>query len=284
MSSIKFLDTTGTQALINEIKTRLATKTTQYSSMPEPTASDINRIVQFIGTTSSGYTQGDFYKGTAGEPIEVEAYEESSYGVTGAVEVVADDADPFDPETQVKISDVTDDIPTVEVGDYVKKTTSSVPTYAWTKITYNADEIVQLISTAGHFVLVNELPTTNIKTNVIYLVPKRISLSGYVATDNTFYVVNGATYDHYDEDGVKLDDTVDAAAVTAAIEAGTYTAATRSVLNPDINNIKDEYINLDGTTAGWEKIGETKIDLSDYVQFTDLVAITSSELAAMWEA
>ena len=35
-------------------------------------------------------------------------------------------------------------------------------------------------------------------------------------------------------------------------------------------NAKDEYINLDGTTAGWEKIGDTEIDLSDYVTDTEL--------------
>jgi len=36
------------------------------------------------------------------------------------------------------------------------------------------------------------------------------------------------------------------------------------------NNVKDEYINLDGTSAGWEKIGDTQIDLSDYVTTTQL--------------
>ena len=29
-------------------------------------------------------------------------------------------------------------------------------------------------------------------------------------------------------------------------------------------NVKDEYINLDGTTEGWELIGSTAIDLTDY--------------------
>jgi len=34
--------------------------------------------------------------------------------------------------------------------------------------------------------------------------------------------------------------------------------------DPQSENIYDEYINLDGTSAGWEKIGSTKIDLSNY--------------------
>lgn len=38
------------------------------------------------------------------------------------------------------------------------------------------------------------------------------------------------------------------------------------------SNVYDEYINLDGTTAGWEKIGDTQIDLSNYVTNDDLTA------------
>ena len=36
------------------------------------------------------------------------------------------------------------------------------------------------------------------------------------------------------------------------------------------NNVKDEYINLDGTSAGWELIGDTQIDLSNYVTTSQL--------------
>ena len=34
--------------------------------------------------------------------------------------------------------------------------------------------------------------------------------------------------------------------------------------DPESQNVKDEYINLDGTTSGWELIGSTAIDLSGY--------------------
>lgn len=40
--------------------------------------------------------------------------------------------------------------------------------------------------------------------------------------------------------------------------------------DPQTTNIKDEYINIDGTSAGWELIGSTAVDLSDYVTDTDL--------------
>ena len=35
-------------------------------------------------------------------------------------------------------------------------------------------------------------------------------------------------------------------------------------------NVKDEYINLDGTTEGWELIGSTAIDLTDYYTKTEI--------------
>lgn len=81
--------------------------------------------------------------------------------------------------------------------------------------TYTKEEVNSLISTLSgiHFEYVATLPTENIQTNAIYLVPK---------------------------------------------------ADTQS------RNVKEEYINLDGTTAGWEKIGDTDIDLSDYVTITEL--------------
>lgn len=44
------------------------------------------------------------------------------------------------------------------------------------------------------------------------------------------------------------------------------------------NNTYDEYINTTGTTAGWELIGSTDIDLSNYWNSTNLVAITTSEI------
>ena len=39
---------------------------------------------------------------------------------------------------------------------------------------------------------------------------------------------------------------------------------------PGTDNYYDEYINTDGTSAGWELIGDTQIDLTDYVTTTDL--------------
>lgn len=40
--------------------------------------------------------------------------------------------------------------------------------------------------------------------------------------------------------------------------------------DPSQSNFYDEYINIDGTTAGWELIGTTAVDLSDYYTKTEV--------------
>ena len=178
-------------------------------------------------------------------------------------------------------------------GDFYKviyDTSVEPAVYKYQQRTYNKEEIDALIDAAGHFVVVDELPTTDIKTNVIYLVPQWRVVTGYEDSANDlFYYPTGTSaapaYAKFDDDGEFVEDVTgeDAVAVAAAIEAGTYTLTDKNVQLGSENNIKDEYINLDGTTAGWEKIGSTELDLSDYVRFEDLVPITSAELADMWK-
>lgn len=108
-----------------------------------------------------------------------------------------------------KTSDLNND------SGFITNTVNNLVKYYLKTETYSKTEVNTLINqqTSGGFLLVNELPTTDISTNHIYLVPST-------------------------------------------------TSKTR--------NIKDEYINLDGTTEGWELIGDTKINLSDYVTLTAL--------------
>lgn len=94
--------------------------------------------------------------------------------------------------------------------------------------TYSKSEVNTLIDNVknSRFEVVNSLPTSDIQTNVIYLVPKSGGESG---------------------------------------------------------NGYDEYINLDGTTSGWELIGTTEIDLSGYVTDSELATalqsyVTSTQL------
>lgn len=101
------------------------------------------------------------------------------------------------------------------LAGFVTNTVNNLVNYYLKSETYNKAEVDSLINAVknSRFEAVSTLPTTNIKTNVIYLVPK----------------------------------------------SPTQT-----------NNAKDEYINLDGTSSGWEKIGDTEVDLSGYVTTTAL--------------
>ena len=108
-----------------------------------------------------------------------------------------------------------DDTEKAKVAAAITKAVDDLVNYYTKSQTYTKTEVDNIAATIrnSRFEVVSVLPTTDIQTNVIYLVPKS-------------------------------------------------TAQT--------NNIKDEYINLDGTTAGWEKIGDTEIDLSGYVTTTAL--------------
>ena len=127
------------------------------------------------------------------------------------------------PTVPTKTSELTND------SNFITKAVNDLVNYYLKSETYDKTEVDQLIAAVknSRFEVVATLPTTDIKTNVIYLVPKS-------------------------------------------------TAQT--------SNVKDEYINLDGTTSGWEKIGDTEIDLSNYVTITMLNNaladyVTSSDFA-----
>lgn len=82
---------------------------------------------------------------------------------------------------------------------------------------------------ASHFIVANQLPTSDINMNAIYLIPKQSTV---------------------------------------------------------VNDVYEEYICLDDTTtpATWEKIGETQIDLSNYITFDDSDIATTSKNGSMSKA
>lgn len=105
---------------------------------------------------------------------------------------------------------------------FITNTVNNLTNYYTTSTIYTKTEVDNLISAAknGRFEVVAILPTTDIQTNVIYLLPKTVS-----QTDNVY----------------------------------------------------DEYINTDGTSAGWEKIGDTQIDLSNYVQKSSTAGLIKND-------
>lgn len=153
---------------------------------------------EFIVPTVQG-PKGD--KGDTGEGLP-------EGGTTGQVLVKKSSID-YDMEWDTlnipsKTSDLTND------NGFITKVVNDLVNYYLKSETYSKTEVDDIVTAIknSRFEVVAALPTTDIKTNVIYLVPKSPSQT---------------------------------------------------------SNVKDEYINLDGTTAGWEKIGDTEIDLSDYV-------------------
>lgn len=138
--------------------------------------------------------------------IEIHSAVDSVNGQTGAVVLDAEDVGALPDDTPIpsKTSDLTND------SGFITKVVNDLVNYYLKSETYSKAEVDDIVTAIknSRFEVVATLPTTDIKTNVIYLVPKSPSQT---------------------------------------------------------SNVKDEYINLDGTTAGWEKIGDTEIDLSDYV-------------------
>lgn len=127
----------------------------------------------------------------------------------------ADNIDYDNTESGLNANKVQSAIDELALAGFVTNTVNNLVNYYLKSETYNKTEVDSLINAVknSRFESVPTLPTTNIKTNVIYLVPK----------------------------------------------SPTQT-----------NNAKDEYINLDGTSSGWEKIGDTEVDLSGYVTTTAL--------------
>lgn len=107
---------------------------------------------------------------------------------------------------------------------FIDNTVNNLTNYYKKTETYTQAEVDALISAIVtiDIEVVSTLPTTDISTTTIYLVPKTT--------------------------------------------AGT-------------DNVYDEYINTDGTSAGWELIGDTTVDLSNYYTKSEVDALIPDDLA-----
>lgn len=177
-------------------------------------------------------------------------------------------------------------------GCFYEVDSSDPLNYHWVKATYNKADVDAIAATKNHFIVVAQLPTTNIDVTAMYLVPSVQYKEVYVdATSNLCYIKTSdspLTYAKFSSTtGAYIEDVTgnDADAVAAAITAGTYTKQSKAVEYGYVDGTKDEYICLDATSTPvkWEKIGSTAMDLSGYVKTEDLVPITQAELEAMWE-
>ena len=117
-----------------------------------------------------------------------------------------------------KTSDLNND------SGFITSTVNNLTNYYLKSDTYTKAEVQALIAslTIIDFEVVATLPTSDISTSTIYLVPKSPAQT---------------------------------------------------------DNIYDEYINTDGTTAGWEKIGDTEIDLSNYYTKTEADTLLNGKVS-----
>lgn len=103
----------------------------------------------------------------------------------------------------------------VNLTGFITKAVNDLENYYLKTETYNKEEVDNLLKAISTLKIskVDTLPTTDISTTIIYLLPK---------TDT------------------------------------------------DEKNVYAEYINLDGTENGWECIGDTKVDLTEYAKTADV--------------
>lgn len=169
-----------------------------------------------VNTVADLTTEGSFPYSYVGMKVTVKATGDL-YILTGADPTLSASWKKVGSDIVVptKTSDLTND------SGFIDNTVNNLTNYYLKTETYTQTEIDTMVSTAisGRFILVNSLPTENISTSAIYLVPKS--------------------------------------------DGGTS------------GNVKDEYINTTGTSAGWEHIGDTQVDMDFGIADLNDVELTS---------
>ena len=185
----------------------------QFTAMPTAGADYLGKVVQFLGATDSTYTHGYYYE-CVSDGASTPTYSWSQTNVQPSSGGGTSDYTDLTNKPQIEGVTLSGNKSASDLG-LVTKVVNDLVNYYLKSETYSKTEVDNIVTAIknSRFEVVATLPTSNIKTNVIYLVPSS---------------------------------------------------------DPQTANAKDEYINLDGTTAGWELIGNTNIDLSGYVTTTDL--------------
>lgn len=235
----------------------------QVDTLPAPSADELGKIYQYIGDTTANYINGYFYKCvsetnpstgvTSYSWVAIDTQEDTKHWIGTRAELTAALVNgEIENGTIILITDEPD------VDD--------LPTQNSTNLVYSGGVWTAL---QGKLSVeeVNVLPTTNIKTNTIYLVPKFVNSEGNIDETNGYFYVrssinNVPVYYRYIYNTGLYDDTIrsdtstaDFSAIYAAINNDTFPAGTCNVEVVTGVNKKDVYINLDGTTNGWELIG-----------------------------
>ena len=195
----------------NQIKFKVGDGVTTYENLPYASDTSILNNLSTVATSGSYTDLSDLpsIPSTTSDLTNDSDFITSSDLPTKVSDLTNDTGFITSSDLPTATSDLTND------SGFITNVVNNLVNYYLKSETYNKTEIDSIVTSIknSRFEVVASLPTTDIETNVIYLVPKS---------------------------------------------------------SVQTSNAKDEYINLDGTTTGWEKIGDTEIDLSDYVDTSDL--------------
>ena len=266
---MKYLDDNGLLYLIQKIKTGLAEKVDKIEGKSLSTNDLTNDLKAKYDTAVQ---KVDELTETGGAPNVIEIVKVNGTPLTPDANKAVDVSVP------TKTSQLTNDDNTVKDANYVH-TDNNYTTTEKNKLAglenYDDTEIKNQIAQAGKIDTIKVNGTAQAVTN------KTVELT--IPTNNN-QLTNGAGYQTEAQvntliaNGIAGIQGISYSVVTslpATGEAGVIYLLANNGANP---NIYDEYIYVNNK---FEKIGTTDIDLSGYVEFTDLVAITNAEIDAL---
>ena len=266
---MKYLDDNGLLYFIQKMKTALAEKVDKIEGKSLSTNDLTNDLKAKYDTAVA---KVDELTETGGAPNVIEIVKVNGTPLTPDANKAVDVSVP------TKTSQLTNDDNTVKDANYVH-TDNNYTTTEKNKLAglenYDDTEIKNQIAQAGKIDIIKVNGTAQAVTN------KTVELT--IPTNNN-QLTNGAGYQTEAQvntliaNGIAGIQGISYSVVTALPatgEAGVIYLLANNGANP---NIYDEYIYVNDK---FEKIGTTDIDLSGYVEFTDLVAITNAEIDAL---
>lgn len=246
-----------------EIDAKISNVTIQVLTMPTAASTLVGKIYQYIGTTTSSYTNGWFYRcieniGTTPSTYEWQRVKMPSDGVWSGTKAefnLVKDAIPID--TTIYI---TDDDGSPTGGN--KYTDAEKTKLAGIEAGAEKNKI-------EHITLNGVEQTITNKTVALTVITKAVNdLANYYTKTQTYSkseinsLINSISTGGFEV--VSTLPSTDISTTTIYLVADT---------SPSADNTYDEYIYVNNT---WEKIGSTAMDLSGYVTTTNLTSILNS--------